>query len=304
MNTFSVIIPAYNAERYLADAIESALAQTAPASEILVIDDGSTDGTVSIAHKFGSPVRCVTQTNSGVAAARNRGIRESTGRYVAFLDADDAWMPEKLERQLQAMTATGLRAAHAALLVVDDGLQPLFDNRDGHVGGTLENLLMIGNVVGTPSTVICERAIFADIGGFDPTFSLCADWEMWIRIATVTSFAFVDSPLVRYRLHGDNMSLNVALLESDSNRTLGKAFSLARLPEDIRRRRRTALARNWMVLAGSYFRAAQRMDALRCGIHAMARDPQQVRELLAFGRRVASGTTGIRSVTQRRATAR
>src|SRR6185369_14122248 len=99
----SVIIPTYNSARFLTDAIDSVLAQTFKDFEVIVIDDGSTDETESLMHKYGSAVRYIRHENRGVALTRNRGIDESRGRYVAFLDADDVWLPHKLDRQLTAL---------------------------------------------------------------------------------------------------------------------------------------------------------------------------------------------------------
>lgn len=298
----SVVIPAYNAERYIAAAVESAAAQTVKPREIIVIDDGSTDRTAAIVALYSDRVQYVAQENRGVAAARNHGIERSAGRYVAFLDADDLWMPEKLERQADAMAKSGLRASFTAHLVVDDEMKPLFENHNPGEG-TLHDLLTIGNVVGSPSSVVCERAVFREVGGFDGALSLCADWEMWIRIATATAFAPIDAPLIQYRLHDDNMSRNVPLLESDSRRVLEKVFALPALPDDARALKRSALGHNWMVLAGSYFRAGRMRDAMRCGIRSVSHDPRQVAQLLRFGRRAVAGTMGERSVTQRPRTA-
>src|SRR6185503_2024667 len=101
----SAVIPAYQAAAFLADAVESVLAQTEPVGEIVVVDDGSTDGTAAVAASFGDRVRYVRQENQGVAAARNRGVAEARGRLVAFLDADDTWEPEKTARQLAHLRA-------------------------------------------------------------------------------------------------------------------------------------------------------------------------------------------------------
>src|SRR5687767_7087291 len=96
----SAIVPAFNAQAHIGEAVESILAQTYQSVECLVIDDGSTDGTSSVVDGFGSHVRLIQQINAGVAAARNRGVREAKGRFVAFLDADDVWLPDKLARQV------------------------------------------------------------------------------------------------------------------------------------------------------------------------------------------------------------
>ena len=99
----SVVIPAYNCERYLGRAIRSVLAQTYPRIECIVVDDGSTDGTAEVIDRFGSAVRAIRQENGGAAAARNAGIRTATGRYIAFLDADDYWLRNKLELQIHIL---------------------------------------------------------------------------------------------------------------------------------------------------------------------------------------------------------
>ena len=112
----SAVIPAYNAAQFVGEAIASCLHQTVPPVEIIVVDDGSTDETAEIAASFGSLVRVVSQLNAGEGAARNRGISESAGEWVAFLDADDLWEPTKLEQQLSAVQATGAIASHTCFV--------------------------------------------------------------------------------------------------------------------------------------------------------------------------------------------
>lgn len=101
----SCVIPVYNGERYLGEAIDSVLAQTSPVDEIVVVDDGSTDGSSAVAEGYGGPVRCVRQDNAGPSAASNRGVEAADGEVVAFLDADDRWRPQKIERQLACLEA-------------------------------------------------------------------------------------------------------------------------------------------------------------------------------------------------------
>lgn len=112
MPTYSVVIPCYNGEAFLRQTLESAVSQSVPPLEILVIDDGSTDGSAAIAEAFGDPVRVMRQSNQGESVARNRGIEESRGDWIAFLDADDLWLPEKLERQLAAIDNERVVAVH------------------------------------------------------------------------------------------------------------------------------------------------------------------------------------------------
>lgn len=285
----SVVIPAYNAAAYVGQAIESVLAQTFGDLEILVIDDGSTDGTERVV-RANPGVRYHRQDNRGVAVARNHGIAEARGRYAAFLDADDLWLPHKLERQLGALRASpSCRVCYSPFFAVDPHLREIGLVHGPRVGSALEDLLRFGNVVGTPSTVIGERTLLEDAGGFDPDLSFCADWDLWIRLAARTEFACVDEPLVRYRRHPGNMSRDVALLERESVRTLEKAFAMPGLPRALRARRRSALGRNQMVLAGSYFRAGRYRDLLRCAARAVNLAPSQALRLLAFPLRVAAG---------------
>jgi len=155
MPEVSIVIPAHNAARYVGQAIESVLGQTFGDNEVILVDDGSTDDTASVIEGFGSEIRQIRQANSGVSVARNRGIAESTGRYVAFLDADDTWMPEKLARQLDALRRQpGHGLAYSALLVTDSELQPLEVRHGTLRGSALETLLLHGNVVGGGSNVL------------------------------------------------------------------------------------------------------------------------------------------------------
>ncbi len=282
MPLVSVIIPTYNSARYVTTAIDSVLAQTVDDFEVLVVDDGSTDNTRELLSHRGQSVRYLYQNNAGVSAARNHGIAQSRGRYIAFLDADDIWLPHKLERQLTALdTAPATQLCYSAHFVVDDALQALSVRRSGHGNSALEALLFRGNVVGSPSSVIVERGLM-ESEGFDTRLSHSADWDMWIRLARRASFLYVDEPLIKYRRHDTNMSRNIALMESDSLLVLHKGLNHPDTPARLRRRAARALGRNWMVLAGSYFRVGHRLGFARCALNALRHDPSQVAYLLAF----------------------
>jgi glycosyltransferase involved in cell wall biosynthesis len=283
MTEVSVIIPAFNAGRYLPDAINSVLAQSVRDVEILVVDDGSTDDTAAVMARFGPPVRYITQTNSGVATARNRGLAESRGRYVAFLDADDAWEPNKLKRQLAGLSRRlECRLCFSAFTVSDAELRPLSVRRLNRQTLTLDELLTTGNLVGTPSTVMGDRRLFHDVGGFDDALSQCADWDMWVRLAARTNFLYLDEPLVTYRQHAGNMSRNARLLEADSLRVLEKGFAMPDLSESVQARRRHAFGRNYTVLAGTYYQARRYRDFLRCAARAVVLDAGQISHLVGY----------------------
>lgn len=289
MPLVSVIIPAYNSARYLPEAIESVLRQTFTDLELLVIDDGSTDETAAVVSRYPAPVRYIRQENGGVAVARNRGIQESRGRYVAFLDADDTWYPDKLKQQVESLQKQSeCRLCYSAFTVVDSSLKALYVNRSDRSGTALEDLLLRGNIVGSICTVLMERSLYEQEGGFDPAFSQCADWDMWIRLARHTEFLYIDTPLVTYRYHDSMMSRNARLLEDDSIRVLHKGFAIPGLSRSLRARRRAAIGRNYMVLAGSYFHAHRYRDFLRCALRAVALDVKQAGYLAAFPIRKAS----------------
>jgi glycosyltransferase involved in cell wall biosynthesis len=284
----SVIIPTYNSAHYVTTAVESVLAQTLPDIEIIVIDDGSTDGTESVMARFGPPVRYIKQANRGVSSARNRGIAESRGRYIAFLDADDTWCPNKLERQIEALgVQPGSRACFSAFTRVDWDLVPQSVMRCKQGSATLQDLLLRGNVIGSICTVIAERSLFEQAGGFDPELSQCADWDMWVRLAALTDFLYLDEPLVTYRQHESNMSRDPSLLERDSVRVLLKGFAMAQIPADLRTKRRRALARNDVVLAGCYWHARRYREVARCLQRAACLDLRECRHAAAFPLRVA-----------------
>jgi glycosyltransferase involved in cell wall biosynthesis len=296
MPLVSVIIPTYNSAQYVTAAVESVLGHSVTDVEILVIDDGSTDATRSVLASYGAPVRYLYQPNGGVAVARNRGIAESVGRYVAFLDADDTWFPEKLERQLTALRqAPGVGFCYAGYRSVDDEMRPLKEYRPRPRRAALEDLLFYGNFIGSICTVVAEKALFDRVGGFDPELSQCADWDMWVRLARQTEFLAIEEPLVTYRQHATNMSRNTPLLERDSNRVLEKAFADPGTPEHLRARAGRAWARNWMKLAGCYFHASLYRDFARCATRALKMDPAQSTRLIGYPFRRLSRAAGLRT---------
>jgi hypothetical protein len=165
---------------------------------------------------------------------------------------------------------------------VDSRLVSLGIGRSERSGRALEDLLLKGNIVGSICTVLVQRELLQQVGGFDPQLSQCADWDMWVRLARETEFLYLDEPLVTYRQHDQNMSQNVRLLEHDSVRLLHKAMEHPTTPLALRRKRARIFGRNWMVLAGSYFKAGQYQDFLRCAVLAIQRDPSQAARLLGY----------------------
>ena len=271
----SVVVPAFNAQPYVAAAVDSVLAQTLRDFELIVVDDGSSDGTPGALEAYGGALRCLRQENGGVSRARNHGIAESRGRFVAFLDADDAWGPSKLEKQVATLAdRPGCRACYSAVYLADQRLSVLSEQRSGDGVVEYDSLLVNGNIVtGSASSVICERALLDEVGGFDEDLSLCADWDLWVRLSARTTFAYVDEPLAMYRQSIGSMSRNPRLLEQDTLALLHKAFS-GPSPPGARTRAR-AYGRQYRVLAGSHLQAGTYRDALRCFILSVRYDPRQ-----------------------------
>jgi glycosyltransferase involved in cell wall biosynthesis len=205
----SVIVPAYNVEQYIAQAIESCLSQSYAPHEIIVVDDASTDGTAAVAESFPSPVRVIRLAeNVGVAEARNRGVQASTGDWLAFLDADDWFLPEKLELQRRcALENPRAVLIYTYFLVSKDGVEsPARFNPPA----VLEPMLRYRCAFHV-GTVALRRDVFDSIGGFDPSLRAIEDWDMWLRLAarySVGLFASVPAPLAVYRMTPGSLSSN------------------------------------------------------------------------------------------------
>lgn len=203
----SVVIPAFNAGASLGRAIRSALNQTLAPAEVLVIDDGSSDGTFQIAESFGAPVRVLYQRHAGAAAARNTGIAASIAPLVAFLDADDEWLPARLQRQLP-LHRRALAFSFCGSHEVDDEGRRLGNTfaEWAPVRGTEAwRALLAGNFIATP-TVIADRQALARAGGFDCRLKVGEDQDMWIRLGLTGAIDFVGDDLVRVHVRPGSLS--------------------------------------------------------------------------------------------------
>lgn len=208
----SVVIPAYNAERFLAEAIHSVLDQTLPAYELIVVDDGSTDGTARIAEAF-DKARAVRMEHRGVSAARNRGVDLSTGEFIAFLDADDTWLPARLERQLAVVRANpDVDVVMARQSYHFEGAVPGWFR--GPTDGSSEPGYM-------PSNWLLRRATWERVGPFDPTMSHSEDTDWLARASDLgVRVEIADEPLVIHRIHDRNASALAAEVKTGIFRAL------------------------------------------------------------------------------------
>ena len=261
MTTVSVIIPAYNAEPFIAETVQSALNQSFRDLEVIVVDDGSKDGTVAALAPFGDRVRVYQQANGGVARARNTGVAKARGTWVAFLDADDLWLPHKLERQLSMASAPLVFTdrfnigARGDLPEVQSEVTPM------QGGDIFVALMRAGNFI-TNTSVILRRELFEKMGGFFTGLNGTEDWDLWIRIAERHEIGFVPEPLVRYRFHPGGLSRNFRKMGRERRQVIARGLALERGRALDWRTQRQIWAETWRTNAYEAGRNGARTQAL------------------------------------------
>jgi glycosyltransferase involved in cell wall biosynthesis len=230
MPEVSVIMPVYNGEQFLAESVESVLRQTFKDFELICINDGSTDRSQDIIDSFSdSRLKSIVQKNAGPPHARNTGIKSSKGNYLAFLDCDDVWLPFSLEKRLNYLSCSNERfMVHSdAILINESGknLAGSIRTRNGESpfsGKCFRRLFLEGSNMLT-SSVIIKKELFQHIGLFDESFFRAQDYDLWMRISYHYPISFLNEPLVKYRVHSNNISNMTMLGEIHSARALLKA---------------------------------------------------------------------------------
>ena len=204
----SVIIPCYDQAHFLRESIESALGQTYPHCEVLVVDDGSTDTTAQVAAAYPA-VHYIRQENSGVSAARNAGLKQSRGEYLVFLDADDRLLPRALEigvDSLRQHPACAFASGYCRIIAADGSL--LADHEPRRISTEHYLGLLRGNYIWCPASVTYRRSTFDSVTGFDPSLGPCADYDLYLRISRSSPIFCHNQFVVEYRFHGSNMSVD------------------------------------------------------------------------------------------------
>jgi glycosyltransferase involved in cell wall biosynthesis len=203
----SVIVPVYNGERFLAEALDSVCAQGYSPLEVIVVDDGSTDQTAKVVDKFKDKVVYFFQQNSGPAAARNKGIASARGAFIAFLDADDLWAPNKVERQVDYLLQhpeTGCVFTHQRIVIEPGTEWPHW---------LREEFLQNDHIGYIPSSLIVRRPVFGQLGNFDPSYRTAEDYDWFFRAKEAgITMAVLPETLLHKRIHDSNLTRQVKMI--------------------------------------------------------------------------------------------
>ena len=308
----SVVIPTYNRAHIVTRAVESALAQSRAPDEIIVVDDGSTDDTAGALRRFADRIRYITQRNAGVSEARNRGVREASCEWIAFLDSDDEWMPDKLATQVAGLVAHPTANVHAVNgEYVVDGQQnvDLFHMRGcsdlgGSSGVVQRPFAYVLRCCFLIQGVMARRDSLIRVGLFDPALSLFEDMDLLARLAMDGSWAVSGNPLVRVFRRGDpsnNLSrqgLENPRFAKDAHLTILAKLRAAAgtLNEDELRILRKFLSGTRFSLAAEEYRLGRKHHARRQMLSSM-RDECSVTSLCRAGLGLVLGSYGIQLVS-------
>ena len=207
----SVIIPAFNRANVIKRAVNSVIEQSFKDFECIVVDDGSTDETELVLQEFSNKIKVIKSENRGVSAARNLGAAEAVGTFIAFLDSDDEWKPQKLQKQIDFMHKNGFRISQTDETWVRNGKFVNKSNKYKRPSGDIfYNCLEVCAV--TPSSVIMEKELFFGYGGFDESFPVCEDYDLWLRMSLKEKFGLIDEPLIiKYGGNPDQLSNSTCL---------------------------------------------------------------------------------------------
>ena len=222
----SVIIPTYNRKNTLPRAVESVLNQIYKPIEIIVIDDGSTDGTKEMFSEMYPLVRYIYQANSGVSSARNTGIKSASGDWIALLDSDDEWLPDKLDRQVKLLQDNAeIRFCHTNEIWIRNNVRINQKKKHQKYGGNIfKKCLDICRI--SPSSSLFHTSVINDVGLFDESLDVCEDYDMWLRITSKYPVLFLDQPLIKkFGGHSDQLSRVFGGIEQYRIRSLEKILT-------------------------------------------------------------------------------
>ncbi|UBF27327.1 glycosyltransferase family 2 protein [Kovacikia minuta CCNUW1] len=257
MPKVTVVIPAYNSIKYLPQTLESVLRQTFTDFEVLIVNDGSSDQIEQWAAQLVDPrVRLISQENQGVSAARNAGIAQAKGEYVAFLDADDLWEPTKLAKQVQCLDSNPeVGLVHTWMFFADEQGKSTGRVLCSDAEGWVWERLAEKNLVAC-SSVMVRRFCFEWVGTFDPNLKINEDWDLWIRIASRCRFAVIKEALVYYRQLPTSISKNYRVMEAAFHTVIERTFESASL--DLQLLKSRSYGHAYLCLAWKALQSADR----------------------------------------------
>ncbi|MDF5732135.1 MAG: glycosyltransferase [Rhizonema sp. PD38] len=261
----SVIIPAYNAEGTILETIASVQQQTFSNFEIVVINDGSTDSTVELLNTVDDPrIKIFSYSNGGLPVARNRGISHATGEFLAFLDADDLWTPDKLEQQLAALQQhPNAGVAYSWIYFMEEKGNSLSFHPSEPVffeGNVYANLL-VGDFIYNGSNTLIRKQAINSTGEFDPALKSCEDWDYWLRLALHWHFVVVPKHQIYYRRSTGAMSSKVEVMKEASLITLEKAYRSA--PPELQYLKNQSLTSFQKYCADLYLKQSTNMSGVK-----------------------------------------
>jgi glycosyltransferase involved in cell wall biosynthesis len=206
-STVSVIIPTYNRQPFLQRAIDSVLRQSRKVNEIIIVDDGSKDGTAHFINNTYPQIQYIFQANKGISNARNRGIKAASGEWIAFLDSDDEWLPRKIENQLTALeNEPHFQLCHCNEIWIRHGKRVNPGKRHEKSGGEIFRRCLPLCVI-SPSSVLIHQSVFKTYGDFDESLPVCEDYDLWLRICAFLPVLYLpEAQIIKYGGHQDQLS--------------------------------------------------------------------------------------------------
>ncbi|PSB10599.1 glycosyl transferase family A [Pleurocapsa sp. CCALA 161] len=264
MPTISVVIPTYNSETTIQETIESVQKQTFSDFEIIVIDDGSQDGTIELVKslvKLEPRLKIFCYENAGVAVARNRGIELAQGEFISLLDADDLWTPDKLELQLKALKDhPQAGVAYSWTNPIDEQGKILFLGTRPIWEGNVYGKLLQTNFLSNGSNILVRREAIESICGFPTDFPVASDWDFYLKLAFKCSFVVVPQYQILYRQRSNSMSSNIEVLMQENCAVLEKAYYIA--PAELKSSRNKNLSNLYFYFAELYLKRSKDVKSI------------------------------------------
>lgn len=260
----SVVIPTFNREHLLSRALESVLAQCRPASEIIVVDDGSTDETCALMAGRFPGCQYISQVSSGVSSARNHGIKAARGNWIAFLDSDDEWLPTKLKNQEKLIfKQPHLRICHTEEIWMRNCRRVNAMKKHTKSGGYIFQRCLPRCVI-SPSAALIQRSLLFEVGLFDETLPVCEDYDLWLRICARYPVGYVDEPqIVKYGGHDDQLSHRYWGMDRYRIAALEKIITYEGLKQEDRRATAATLCSKAQIVANGAKKRGKKALAMR-----------------------------------------